>query len=88
MAKSTGIILAATGISFANDWFQSKENPPKPNLRIPVAGLIAVLICDGVEKISEPIGVGLSILVLVTVMLTPMHGHAPADTLIKVLDGK
>jgi len=39
MAKSTGIVLAAGGISFANEWWQTKT----PNFRIPAATLGAAL---------------------------------------------
>jgi hypothetical protein len=81
MAKSTGIVLTATGISFANSWLQTS----KPNFRIPVAGLVVALIFDGVEKINEQAAVGLSILMLVTVLVTPINGKAPAQTVADVL---
>jgi glucokinase len=84
MAKSTGIVLTATAISFGNDWVQTKS----PNWRIPVAGLVVALIFDGVEKLNETAGVGLSIMMLITVLVTPMHGKSPAQTVLSLQKGK
>jgi glucokinase len=84
MAKSTGIVLTATAISFGNDWVQTNS----PNWRIPVAGLVVALIFDGVEKINEQAGVGLSVLMLITVLLTPIHGKSPAETVLSLQKGK
>lgn len=74
MAKSTAIILTAGGISFANDFVQTKE----PNFRIVIATLALALVFDGIEQINEPAAVGLSIMMLVTAMFAPIHGEAPA----------
>lgn len=79
MAKSTGIVLTATGISFGNEWIQ---DPTHPNFRILVAGGIVALIFSGVERINEQAGVGLSILMFITVMVTPFKGRSPAQTLL------
>jgi hypothetical protein len=84
MAKSTGIVLTATAISFGNDWVQSNS----PNWRIPVAGLVVALIFDGVEKLNETAGVGLSIMMLITVLVTPIHGKSPAQTVLSLQKGK
>jgi hypothetical protein len=77
MAKSTGIVLTAGGISFANDWIQTST----PNIRIGVATLAVALIFDGIERLNERAGVGLSVIMLITVLLTPMHGKTPLETL-------
>jgi len=78
MAKSTGIVLTATAISFTNDWIVTNQ----PNFRIGMAGLAVALIFDGIEKLNEPAAVGLSVLMMIAVLLTPMHGKAPAQTLL------
>jgi len=83
MAKSTGIVLTATAISFTNDWVTTN----KPNFRIGMAGLAVALIFDGIEKLNEKAAVGLSVMMLITVLLTPMHGKSPAETLLS-LTGK
>ena len=78
MAKSTGIVLTATGISFANEWVQ---DPIHPNFRVLVAGGVVAVIFSGVEKINERAAVGLGILMFITVMITPFKGNSPAQTL-------
>jgi hypothetical protein len=84
MAKSTGIILTATAISFGNEWY----NDGTPNFRIAVAGLGVALLFDGIEKVNEQIAVGLSAIVLITVLLTPIHKKTPIDTVNSWLKGK
>lgn len=84
MAKSTGIVLTATAISFGNEWL----NTGTPNIRIGVAGLATALIFDGIEMLNEKAGVGLSVMMLITVLLTPFNGNSPAQTLLNVTSGK
>lgn len=84
MAQSTGIVLTATAISFANDWYQSGQ----PNLRIPVAGLFVALAFGGVEQLDTRAGVGLAYLMLITALLTPINGKAPAETVLDWTEGK
>lgn len=81
VAKSTGIVLTATAISFTNEWAITN----KPNLRVAVAGLGVALLFDGIEKISEQGAVGLAYIMLITVVLTPINGSSPADTVIKLM---
>lgn len=84
MAKSTGIVLAAGGISFANEWY----NDNTPNFRIVAATLGVALLMDGIEKINEGAAVGLSAIMLITVMLTPIHSKTPVDTVNTILKQK
>lgn len=77
MGASTGIMLAATGISFTNEWIVSGE----PNFRVGVAGLAFVLVLDGIEKVSPQAAVGLATIALVTILLTPFRGSSPIKTL-------
>lgn len=79
MAKSTGIVLTATGISLGNEW----AHTGRPNFRIGIAGLMVALIFDGVEKINEKAAVGLATMMLITVLVTPMGGDSPAQTVAK-----
>lgn len=76
MAKSTGIVLTATGISFANEWVQTDT----PNFRILIAGGALALLFDGIEQLSEPAAVGLSVLMMLTVLVTPFQGNSPIQT--------
>ena len=77
MAASTGIVLTATGISFANEFLNTKQL----NFRIPVAGMIVALVFDGIEKIDQGAAVGLASIMLITVLVTPFSGKSPAQTL-------
>jgi hypothetical protein len=81
MGKSTGIVLTATAISMGNDWLQTRDI----NFRMGIAGMAFALIADGIEHISEPAGVGIANIMLITALLTPFNGKAPAQTVLEVL---
>lgn len=81
MAQSTGIILAAGSISFGNEWLQSNT----PNFRIPVATLVSAVFLNGVEKLYPKAAVGISVMALITVLVTPLHGKSPMQTIVDVL---
>jgi len=75
MGASTGIVLAGTAISAGNDWYQTNQFP----WGIGVAGLLLSGFMYGIEKISEPLAVGLSTIFLATVIVTPIKGkNSPA----------
>lgn len=79
MSESTGIVLAATAISFTNKWASTNQ----VDLAIPVAGGFVALMFSGIEKLDKTAGVGLSWLMMITVLLTaPKNGTAPADTIL------
>jgi hypothetical protein len=84
MAKSTGIVLTAVAIGMGNEFIQGQGI----NFRMGMAGLGAALFLTGIEKINETAGVGLSILVFVTVLLTPFKGRAPAQELVFLMNQK
>lgn len=76
MGQSTPIVLAATGISFANEWV----NTGTPNFRVGIAGLGVALLLDGIEHFS-PVGAkGLATIMLITVLFTPFGGKTPIQT--------
>jgi hypothetical protein len=83
MSKSVGIILTATGISFANEFLQTEEL----NFRVPIAGGLVALLFDGIEKINEDAAVGLAVIVFLTVLMTPFNGTSPAEMLGDVATG-
>ena len=84
MAASTGLVLAATGIVVANEWWQTGQLPWKAG----AAGLVLSLFMAGAEKISQPLAVGLSSIMLVGVIVTPVHGNSPAQELANITGGK
>jgi hypothetical protein len=83
MLKSTGLVLAATGIVLANDVIfaplEAGKVPLAPNSLnwrvIPAAAILAFAL-GGLEKISEPLGAGLAGLVLLAALVIPV-GNAP-----------
>jgi hypothetical protein len=79
MAQATapGIVLTATAISFANEWWDTGT----PNFRIPIAGGLLSLLLDAVETANEGAGRGLAIIMFITVMVTPFKGKSPLETL-------
>ena len=82
MAASTGYILAAAGIAAANEAIFAPIATGHPlwvdfNWRIIPATAIAGLALAGMEQISEPLGKGLAMLALLTVLIIPM-GNAPS----------
>lgn len=82
MAASTGYILAAAGIAAANEAIFAPVATGRPlwndfNWRIVPATAVAALTLAGLEKLSEPLGKGLAILALLTVLMVPV-GNAPS----------
>ena len=81
MAKSTGIVLTATAIGMGNEFVQGYGI----NFRMGIAGLGAALFLTGIEKINDTAGVGLSVIMMITVLLTPFKGKAPAQEVIALM---
>lgn len=89
-----GIMLLATTISFGNEWYQSAAHGSEgsdalPNLRIPIAGGLFTLFVAGLAELNEPLAKGLSTIVLITVLLSPISGgdwkgDSPLGTLAKL----
>jgi hypothetical protein len=82
MAESTGYILAAAGIAAANEAIFAPVATHRPlwidfNWRIIPATAIAALALAGLEQISPPLGKGLAMLALLTVLIVPV-GNAPS----------
>lgn len=81
MAKSTGIVLTAGGVAFANEWVQTST----PNIRIPIATLGAAFFLAGVERLNTTAGVGLAWMMMILAFVTPVKGKAPAQTLVGIM---
>lgn len=81
MAKSTGIVLTAGGVAFANEWWQTKT----PNFRIPIATLGVAFLFTGIERLNSRAGVGLAWMMLILALTTPIKGKAPAQTVLAVM---
>lgn len=78
------MVLAASGIVLANELVFLPLGTGKPldlaksvNWRIIPATAILALTLAGLEKVSEPLGVGLAGLILLAVLIVPV-GNAPS----------
>lgn len=92
MLKSTGLVLAASGIVVANDVIVpamtgGKASITNLNWRIVPATAVLALTLGGLEKVSEPLGVGLAGLVLLAVLVIPVGGSktTPLDSMSQIL---
>jgi len=82
MAESTGFILAAAGIAAANEAIFAPAATGQPlwvnfNWRIVPATAVAALALAALEQLSVPLGKGLAMLALLTVLMLPV-GNAPS----------
>jgi len=84
MAKSTGIVLAAGAVAFTNEWFHTDT----PNFRIVLGTVGSALFLSAVEQLNQQAGVGLAVIFAITVMLTPIDGDAPTQTITKLLNNE
>ena len=64
MAASTGIILAAGGITTLNEFLHHQFN-----WKVPIATLGAAVVFAGLEKLSQPAAVGIASIALITVLI-------------------
>lgn len=92
MSDSTGFILAAGAITFANEAFFAPMAGGKAsgwssvNWRIIPATAIAAIALAGVDQLSPAFGKGLAITALVTVLFARLgNAPAPAENLATVL---
>jgi hypothetical protein len=74
-------MLIAGTISFGNEWLQTGN----ANFRIPVATLAAGGFLAALEKIYPKAAIGLSVIVLITVIMTPLNGKSPMQELASVV---
>ena len=78
-------VLAATGVAFANRWY----NTGQPDLKIPVAGAIAAVVGSGLSQIPglEPVMTAIGWLAFVAVLIAPVQNPSPVANLQKITGG-
>lgn len=94
MARSTGLVLAAGGIALANEMIFAPvagHGSPLQDINwrlIPATGVMA-LVLAALEKITPGFAVGLSGLVLLSVLIVPVgNAPTPVDNLASIFGGK
>lgn len=92
MSDSTGFILAAGAITFANEAAFApiatggKVSGTGVNWRIIPATAIAAAILAGLDQLSPTLGKGIAITALITVLFARLgNAPAPAENLVKIL---
>lgn len=81
---ATVIIIAAGTITFANDWYQTKQI----NWKIPTATIIAALLFDGLAHLSDRGATGLAVIVMLGALTAKFGGKSVADTLAETFAAK
>jgi|HubBroStandDraft_6_1064221.scaffolds.fasta_scaffold290485_2 hypothetical protein len=78
-------VLAATGVSFANHWY----NTQSVDLKIPMAGAIAAVVGSGLSQIPglEPVMTAIGWLAFVAVLIAPVQNPSPVANLQKITGG-
>lgn len=91
MSASTGIVLAAGGITAANEALFAPlagQGTPWHNFNwrvVPATGILALLLA-GTDQVSPVLGRGLAAIALVTVIFTRFgNAPAPAENIVKIL---
>lgn len=84
MAASTGIILAAGGITMLNEWLHHKFN-----WKVPAATFGAAVVFAGLEKLSPAAAVGVASIALITVLVGGVTPGVPSPVaqIISVMNG-
>lgn len=72
----TAIIVVAGTITFANEWYQTKQI----NWRVPVATMLVALVFDGLSHLNNKAATGLSIMVLLGAVTARFNGKSVANT--------
>ena len=82
MAKSTGIIIAVGAVTIFNDTILNKQ---ELDFRVPIATAFGAIAFSLLEKVNEPITVGVAWVALLTVLLARVNPNKPApiETLVK-----
>lgn len=77
MSKSTGPVIAIGAITLGNEILLNNQafNP-----KVPIATGIAVGILALLEKVSEPLAVGIAYIGLLTVLLARVNPGIPSPT--------
>lgn len=96
MAASTGYVLAAAGITLANEAIFAPMAQGKNanvlqavNWKIIPATAVAAILLAGIEQISPVFGKGLGILVLIVAVVVPFgNATPPLDNLSKAMGMK
>lgn len=84
MEVATGVVLAAGTMTFANEWWQTRQ----VNWRVPVATLLLGAAFDFFSKLDSGISNMLAAMVFIGAGTTQFNGKSAFDTLAGVFPAK
>jgi hypothetical protein len=84
MELATGVVLAAGTMTFANEWWQTKQ----VNWRVPVATLLLGAAFDFFSKLDSGISNMLAAMVFIGAGTTTFNGKSAFDTLAGVFPAR
>jgi hypothetical protein len=89
MARSTGPILAVGAVTIANRSLLAKTQQPI-DWRVIGGTAFAAMGLAFLERVSEPLAVGIAWIALVTVLFVDIDrkAGAPAENLLRIMGGK
>lgn len=78
-------VLAATGISFVNHWY----NTGQVDLKIPVAGALAAAVGAGISQVPglEPVMTAIGWLAFVAILISPVQKPSPIANAQRIIGG-
>lgn len=77
MQIATAIVLTAGTMTFANEWYQTKQ----VNWRIPVATIFVGAAMDGLSALDEKIANMLAVMILIGAGVAEFNGKSAFDTM-------
>jgi hypothetical protein len=77
MEFGTGLVLFSGTMTFANEWYQTKQY----NWRVPVATLLLAGAVDFLGKLDTKIANALSVMIFIGAGTTEFRGRSAFDTL-------
>jgi glucokinase len=80
LAAGPVIILVAGGITFTNDWYQTRN----VNWKVPVATVLLAAGIDAVNTVSPLAATSLAVMALIGAATTKFNGKSAADTIANV----
>jgi cation transport ATPase len=84
METATVIILTAGTMTFANEWYQTKE----VNWKVPIATLLLAAAFDGLSHIDSEVSTMLAVMVLIGAALTEFNGKSAVSTISSIFSTK
>jgi hypothetical protein len=83
MEFATGMTLTAGTMTFANEWYQTKQ----VNWRVPVATLLLAAGIDFLDRIDNKIANALAVMIFIGAGTTTFAGRSAFDTLSDLFGG-